>query len=64
MLSKSINKLQIITISASFEAYFISSGVKLILIGMGRTLRFLVKGYLLVEQLELEGFSGRAACEK
>lgn len=56
MLSKSINKLQIITISASFKAYFISSVLRLVLIGMGRSLRFLIKGYLLVEQLELEGF--------
>lgn len=56
MISKSI-KLQITAIPASFEACFIPSLVRLVLIGMGRELRFLVKGYLLPDQQELEGFS-------
>lgn len=44
-MSKSINKLEVIEICASFKAYFMSSGVKLVLIGRGRSLRSLVRGY-------------------
>lgn len=44
-MSKSINKLEIMEISASFKVYFMSSGLKLVLIGRGRTLRSLLRGY-------------------
>lgn len=57
MISKSISERRIIAVSASFEARFVSSLVRLVLIGMGSEPRFLVKGYLLLEQQELEGFS-------
>lgn len=44
-MSESINKLEIIEIYASFNVCFMSSGVKLVLIGRGRSLRSLVKVY-------------------
>lgn len=44
-MSKSINKLEILEICASFKVYFMSSGVKLVLIGRGRSLRSLLRGY-------------------
>lgn len=44
-MSRSVHKLEIIKICASFKVYFTSSGVKLVLIGRGRSLRSLVKGY-------------------
>lgn len=45
VMSKSVNKLEILEICASFKVNFMSSGVKLVLIGRGRSLRSLLRGY-------------------